>query len=191
MPLALSLDLPKESGVEYTACRLGEERILHPSRTLPDIRTDVALEDGQGTVAYVNEFGELVYVVKLLDLGPSGLFQAKPNSHRAKNRDKDNLNSITRRTHQAASGMAPQRPKSQGSSPFKPLCGRNEPCSSKITSQGSLRVIWIKGNLMSCIKLSACTPNKGVRIYQMTFDPAVTLINVTLVSPQYLLSLYR
>jgi hypothetical protein len=75
VPLALSLDLPKESGVEYTACRLGEECILHPpSETAPDIRTDVALGDGQGTVAYVNEFGELVCAVQLLDLGPSGLF---------------------------------------------------------------------------------------------------------------------
>jgi hypothetical protein len=97
VPLALSPDLPKESGVEYTACRLGEECILHPpSKNPPDIRTDVALGDGQGTVAYVNEFGELVCAVQLLDLGPSGLFQAKPNSRRAKNRDKDNLESIIR-----------------------------------------------------------------------------------------------
>jgi hypothetical protein len=56
----------------------------------------VALGDGQGTVAYVNEFGELVCAVQLLDLGPSGLFQAKPNSRRAKNRDKDNLDRIIR-----------------------------------------------------------------------------------------------
>jgi hypothetical protein len=89
--------LPKESGVEYTACHLGEECILHPpSKSPPDIRTDVALGDGQGTVAYVNEFGELVCAVQLLDLGPSGLFQAKPNSRRAKNRDKDNLDGIIR-----------------------------------------------------------------------------------------------
>jgi hypothetical protein len=97
VPLALSLDLPKEPGVEYTACCLGEECILHPpSKTPPDIRTDVALGDGQGTVAYANEFGELVCAVQLLDLGPSGLFQAKPNSSRAKNRDKDNLDGIIR-----------------------------------------------------------------------------------------------
>ena len=97
MPLALSLDLPKESGIEYAACRLGEECILHPpSKNPPDIRTDVALGDGQGTIAYVNEFGELICAIKLLDLGPSGLFQAKPNSSRAKNRDKDNLDNIIR-----------------------------------------------------------------------------------------------
>lgn len=89
--------MPEGSGVEYTACRLGEECILRPpSKNPPDIRTDVALGDGQGTIAYVNEFGELVCAVQLLDLGPSGLFQAKPNSRRAKNRDKDNLDGIIR-----------------------------------------------------------------------------------------------
>jgi hypothetical protein len=90
----------KEPGVEYTTCHLSEECILHPpSPNPPNIRTDVAVGDGQGTVAYVNEFGELVCVVQLLDLGPSGLFQAKPNSRRARNRDKDNLDGIIRGNH--------------------------------------------------------------------------------------------
>jgi hypothetical protein len=98
--VALSLNLLIEFIVEQDACHLGTECILRsPSIIRPDIRTDVAFGDGQGTSAYINEFGELICAVQLLDLGPSGLIQAKPSSSRARDRNEDNLDAIVRGDH--------------------------------------------------------------------------------------------
>ncbi|KIX06923.1 uncharacterized protein Z518_04899 [Rhinocladiella mackenziei CBS 650.93] len=61
-------------------CQLSPECILRaPPGPSPSVPTDIALGDGNGTVAYVNERGELICIVKMLDLGPSGLFRARPN----------------------------------------------------------------------------------------------------------------
>jgi len=59
-------------------CHLEKECILHsPFDSARVIRTDVAFGDGEGTIAYTNEFGELICAMRMLDLGPTGLIRAK------------------------------------------------------------------------------------------------------------------
>ena len=43
------------------------------------VRSDIAFGNGDGTSGFVNESGELICVVQMLDMGPTGLFRARPN----------------------------------------------------------------------------------------------------------------
>ena len=42
-------------------------------------RSDIAFGDGDGTSAFVNENGELISIVQMLNMGPCGFFRARPN----------------------------------------------------------------------------------------------------------------
>lgn len=53
--------------------------LCRPSEPTPAIRTDVPFGDGKGTIGYINEFGELISIVQMLDFGPTGLVQLRPN----------------------------------------------------------------------------------------------------------------
>ncbi|KAH0832429.1 hypothetical protein FOPE_01072 [Fonsecaea pedrosoi] len=62
-------------------CSLGHGCVLEPPQDLkPAIRTDIAFGDGQGTVGYISEFGELIQVRRMLDFGPRGVIYVRPNS---------------------------------------------------------------------------------------------------------------
>ncbi|KAL8822760.1 MAG: hypothetical protein Q9191_006513 [Dirinaria sp. TL-2023a] len=50
-----------------------------PPKDRHSIPSDIAFGDGDGTSAYVNENGELISIVQMLNMGPSGLFRARAN----------------------------------------------------------------------------------------------------------------
>ena len=50
-----------------------------PLRDSASVRSDIAFGDGDGTLGFVNESGELICIVQMLDMGPTGLFRARPN----------------------------------------------------------------------------------------------------------------
>ena len=50
-----------------------------PPRDGTSVRSDIAFGDGDGTSGFVTESGELICIVQMLDMGPSGLFRARPN----------------------------------------------------------------------------------------------------------------
>ncbi|KIY03610.1 uncharacterized protein Z520_00301 [Fonsecaea multimorphosa CBS 102226] len=80
-PQGSTSSAPSFSTTSTRRCNLGPECILQPPRDLePAIRTDIAFGDGQGTVGYISEFGELIQVSRMLDFGPHGVIQVRPNS---------------------------------------------------------------------------------------------------------------
>ena len=50
-----------------------------PPKDGHSISSDIAFGDGDGTSGFVNENGELISIVQMLDMGPSGLFRVRPN----------------------------------------------------------------------------------------------------------------
>ena len=59
---------------------LGNQCMLRsPPRDGNSVRSDIAFGDGDGTSGFVNESGELICIVQMLDMGPTGLFRARPN----------------------------------------------------------------------------------------------------------------
>ena len=68
-----TVDLNRQ-GVLSNQCTLRS-----PPRDGKSIRSDIAFGDGDGTSGFVNESGELICIVQMLDMGPTGLFRARPN----------------------------------------------------------------------------------------------------------------
>ncbi|KAL9045647.1 MAG: hypothetical protein Q9214_001342 [Letrouitia sp. 1 TL-2023] len=63
-----------------TICSLDDSCVLKPpSEIIRSVRTGIDFGDDEGTTAYINELGELIYALQMLDLGPFGLIRAKPN----------------------------------------------------------------------------------------------------------------
>ncbi|OAP63212.1 hypothetical protein AYL99_02439 [Fonsecaea erecta] len=69
------------STISPRQCHLGQECVLEQPQDLkPAIRSDIAFGDGQGTVGFISEFGELIQARRILDYGPWGSLQVRPES---------------------------------------------------------------------------------------------------------------
>ena len=65
---------PNTHGVLSDQCTLRS-----PPRHGNSILSDIAFGDGDGTTGFVNESGELICIVQMLDMGSTGLFRVRPN----------------------------------------------------------------------------------------------------------------